>query len=272
MPRTYINNYADLINEGSGISDSDTTFDVDDASPLGSPSASNYIALTIDDGTNVEVVHCTGVSSNTLTVVRGQDGTSGTAFSDNTPIACRPTRSSFNPGGHTSNMSDIANNNYAASAAPATTDDLDGGYEVGSIWVDTTAGRAYLAMDVSDDAAVWPQITPHGGGYPWSEETGTSATLVVDTGVIANNASLVTLTLPSTAAVGTAISVQGKGAGLFRVGQNASQVIHFGSSDTTTGTGGHITATNRYDSVQLLCITANTDWAVLSSVGSFTIT
>lgn len=110
-----------------------------------------------------------------------------------------------------------------------------------------------------------------GGGITWSEETGTSATLVVDTGVIANNASLVTLTLPSTAAQGTVFRVSAKGAGLVRIAQQASQVIHFGSSDTTTGTGGYIQATDTGDAVELLTITANTNFQVLSASGSWTI-
>ena len=74
----------------------------------------------------------------------------------------------------------------------------------------------------------------------------------------------VTLTLPSTAAVGNSVIVQGKGAGLFAIAQNSGQTIHFGNVNTTTGVGGSITATNQYDSLEIICITANTDWAVLT--------
>lgn len=108
-------------------------------------------------------------------------------------------------------------------------------------------------------------ISGTGGGYSWTEVTGTSQAMAVNNGYIANNAGLVTLTLPATASVGDTVTVQGKGAGLFRIAQNAGQTIHFGSSDTTTGAGGYLEATQRYDSVELLCITANTDWAVYTA-------
>lgn len=97
------------------------------------------------------------------------------------------------------------------------------------------------------------------------EVTDTSATMAINTTYIANNAGLVTLTLPATAAVGDRISVAGKGAGGWKIAQNASQVIHFGSTDTTTGTGGSLASTNRYDSLEVICITTNTDFVVLGA-------
>lgn len=107
-------------------------------------------------------------------------------------------------------------------------------------------------------------VSSTGGGYAWTEVTGTSQAMDVNNGYIANNAGLVTCTLPATAAVGDTVSVQGKGAGLFRIAQNAGQTINFGASATTTGAGGYLEATNQFDSIELLCITANTDWAVLT--------
>lgn len=108
-------------------------------------------------------------------------------------------------------------------------------------------------------------ISGTGSGYTWTEVTGTSQAMAADSGYIANNAGLVTLTLPSTAAVGTSVIVQGKGAGGWRIAQNSGQTIRFGSVSTTTGVAGNLSSTNRYDSVELLCITANTDWAVLTA-------
>lgn len=111
-----------------------------------------------------------------------------------------------------------------------------------------------------------------GGGLSWSEVTGTSQAGAVNTGYILNNAGLVTLTLPTTAALGSVIKVAGKGAGGWKIAQNASEVIHFGDTNTTTGTGGSIESTNRYDSVELLCTVADTEWTVLSSIGNLTVT
>lgn len=127
-----------------------------------------------------------------------------------------------------------------------------------------------LRMNAGATAPEWTTISS-GGGMTWTEVTGTSQSAAVNNGYIANNAGLVTVTIPTTAAVGDIVRVGGKGTGLFKIAQNASQTIHYGNVDTTTGTGGSLTATNRYDTIELICITANTDFLVLSSVGSFTV-
>lgn len=115
-------------------------------------------------------------------------------------------------------------------------------------------------------------ISGGGGGYSWTEVTGTSQNMAVDSGYIANNALLVTLTLPVTAVVGDTVIVQGKGAGLFSIAQNAGQTIHLGSSATTPGVGGSLTATDQWDSIELLCVTNDTTWAALTGVqGTFTV-
>lgn len=116
-----------------------------------------------------------------------------------------------------------------------------------------------------------PIPSAYGGSPVWTEVTGTTQTAAVMSGYIANNGALVTITLPATAIVGDRVAVAGKGAGMWRLSQNASQVIHFGMTDTTTGTGGYLAATHKYDCVELLCVTANTDWVVRSSMGSITI-
>ncbi len=113
--------------------------------------------------------------------------------------------------------------------------------------------------------------TGGGGGISWSEVTGTSQTAAINTGYILNNAGLVTLTLPTTAAVGSVVEVRGKGAGLWRVAQNASEIIHFGRLNTTTGTGGYVQATHRYDCMTLTCIVADTEWVVSGSQGNMTV-
>jgi len=58
----------------------------------------------------------------------------------------------------------VRKSNLAASAAPGTGDDSGSGYSVGSIWIDTTADKAYVCLDASASAAVWTEITQSGGG------------------------------------------------------------------------------------------------------------
>ena len=50
-------------------------------------------------------------------------------------------------------------NNYIATAAPGGTDDVNGGYSIGSIWVDITANKSYICLDITTDAAVWRPIS-----------------------------------------------------------------------------------------------------------------
>lgn len=109
------------------------------------------------------------------------------------------------------------------------------------------------------------------GSFGWIETTGTSASMSINTGYIANNAGLVTFTLPATAALGSVIKLTGKGAGGWTIAQNASGQINFGSSSTTVGVTGSLSSTLQFDSVELVCITADNIWNVLSSVGNLTV-
>lgn len=110
-----------------------------------------------------------------------------------------------------------------------------------------------------------------GPGFTWTEVTGTSQSASVNNGYICNNAGLVTVTLPSTAAVGSIVRIAGSGSGGWKLAQNSGQVIWFGSSDTLTGVSGYIASTSQYDAVEVICITADTTWSVLSSVGNLTV-
>jgi hypothetical protein len=111
--------------------------------------------------------------------------------------------------------------------------------------------------------------TPAGGtGFTWSTVSGTTQSAAINNGYIPTNSSLTTITLPSTAVVGSIVAIAGQGSGSWKVAQNSGQTIHFASQNTTTGTGGSLTTTNQYDSIELICVTANTDWVVRSSVGN----
>jgi len=110
-----------------------------------------------------------------------------------------------------------------------------------------------------------------GGGLTWNDVTGTSASMAVNNGYLSDNAGLVTLTLPTTVPQFSVIAVAGQGAGGWKIAQNASQLIHFGSSVTTTGTGGSLASTNAFDAIHLLCSVANTTFVVLNSIGNITV-
>jgi hypothetical protein len=109
------------------------------------------------------------------------------------------------------------------------------------------------------------------GNVTYTEVTGTSQSMAVNNEYTANNAGLVTLTLPATAAIGEQVTVNGKGAGGWRIAQNSGQLIHLGSSVTTTGAGGSLSSTNQWDNIKLKCVTANTTWVAQTVVGNITI-
>ena len=110
-------------------------------------------------------------------------------------------------------------------------------------------------------------ISASGGGLTWTEVTGTTQAASADNGYITNNESLVTITLPSTCAVGKIIRITGKGAGGWKLAQNSGQQIIFGNKNSTSGTSGYIASLYQYDSVELLCITADTVFSVIGAVG-----
>jgi len=106
----------------------------------------------------------------------------------------------------------------------------------------------------------------------WDEITGTAKTVIVDEGYMANNASLVTFTLPATAAELTRFRIVGKGAGGWKIAQLAGQQILDGSSSTTVGTGGKIDSTDDAAAIELICTVADTKWTVISSEGAYVLT
>jgi hypothetical protein len=107
----------------------------------------------------------------------------------------------------------------------------------------------------------------------WIDVTAATQAMAVNTGYTANRASLITFTLPATAAYGSVMRIAGKGTGLYTIAQNAGQSIHFvnnGPISTTVGVGGSLSSIDQYGSIELLCSIANTDFTVLSMNGNFT--
>jgi hypothetical protein len=108
--------------------------------------------------------------------------------------------------------------------------------------------------------------SPGGGGLFWSAIPGTSQIATVNTGLIPQNGSVTTITLPTLAALGSVISVQGEGAGGWIIQAAGSQVIRIGASPSSAG--GTISSANRYDAITLVCIIANAEWAMYGPVSS----
>ena len=88
-----------------GNNNSTTTIPVASAAVFPTPNANNKFFATLDDGSNIEVVLVTAISSNDLTVVRAQDNTSAAAFGSGTKIELRLTAKVLETG--TTSLSDL---------------------------------------------------------------------------------------------------------------------------------------------------------------------
>jgi len=97
---------------------------------------------------------------------------------------------------------------------------------------------------------------------PLNDVTGSSATMSIMNGYLANNSTLVTLTLPASAIIGSTLVITGKNTGGWTIAQNAGQTIIVGSVSSTVGVTGSVSSASPTDSMELICLVANTTWAV----------
>jgi hypothetical protein len=123
-----------------------------------------------------------------------------------------------------------------------------------------TAGPGISIANAAGSITISGTASPTG----WTDVTGTTQAISPDQGYTANNAGLVTFTLPTVAAYGTEINIIGKGAGGWLIAQNAGQNIQIGAVSSTVGVGGSVASSNRFDAVDLICTLANTTWTTKS--------
>ena len=90
----------------------------------------------------------------------------------------------------------------------------------------------------------------------------------VNNGYICNKAGTATVvTLPTTAAIGSSVTIVAIGATFAKMTAGAGQTIQFGNK--TTKTAGSISCTAIGDILKVVCTTANTTWFVVDSIGNF---
>lgn len=98
----------------------------------------------------------------------------------------------------------------------------------------------------------------------WNSQTTATVTAVVNNAYVITDASAVTVTLPVTAALGSCVAIAGKGAGGWVLAPGSGQTIQFGNVTASTS----INSSNLYDCIEVVCIVANTTWAVRSVIGN----
>lgn len=145
----------------------------------------------------------------------------------------------------------------------------------GQLLIGTTATNNYTLATLSQGANI--SITNGSGtitiaatdvNISWSAKSSGFA-IAPKKGYICSSAA--TGTLPATAAVGDTYSlISASGAG-WVVAQNTGQSIIFGNQ-TTTVSSGTLAAVATGDAVTIVCITTNTGFAVLTSMGNITVT
>ena len=98
MPNMLFANNCNTTLSGS-LTNVATTMSVTSATGFPVPTGSQYFYCTLADAatqTTIEIVQVTAVSGTTWAVVRGQDGTTGTAFSVGAVVSLRLVRASLN--------------------------------------------------------------------------------------------------------------------------------------------------------------------------------
>lgn len=233
MPQQFHNNWASTLQ--GAITNVATTISVipADAALITDASATNWYYLTIDDDTNIEIVKVTNANGTTgdLTVVRGEDGTSGTAFGSGTVVENRVTAGTLDmlqsmPDTHADNA--LLKGNVADSQKLQAT-----------------------GLEVDDD----DNLSGHGAKI--NAQTGTTYTLAAsDNGKIVtlDNAAAITLTLPqqstTTLAAGFQCAIVAKGAGQVTVAKEGT--------DTILSTDSNLKLTAQGSSATVILLTAGT--------------
>ncbi len=143
----------------------------------------------------------------------------------------------------------------------------------GTNWVASTETYAVPGTSgnvMTSDGTNWTSATPASGAITWSVITADQAA-AVNKGYFCNKAGLLTLTLPTTSAVGDTIAVSNINTALgWAITYTTNQQIFFGNTSSTITTGSLASAALG-DTVTIVCRTANLTWQVINSVGNITV-
>lgn len=157
-----------------------------------------------------------------------------------------------------------------ATAVGATGEVFVGATGADATWLAAGDANKVLTAHGAGSAVTWE--TPSSGGITWSVITA-DQNAAADNGYICNKAGVLTLTLPASCAAGKTIRVTGiNTSNGWKLAQNAGQTIYWDESTaTTTGAGGYLQSSDKYDAVEIVCSVTDTSFVVVSSKGNITI-
>ncbi len=209
MAVKYSNNaYSTL---SSAINTTATSISVASAASFPTLSGGDYMYLTVVSEHAIEVVKVTNVSGTTLTVVRGQDGTSGTAAASGDRIELRITTAMLQDAFAESNndvFKTIAVSGQSDIVADASTDTLT---IVGSGGTSVTTNAGTDTLTISSTTVpdnIFKTIAVSGQSDIVADATTDTLTLVGSGGTtITTNAGTDTLTIDSTEGVSAGFAI-----------------------------------------------------------------
>ena len=104
--------------------------------------------------------------------------------------------------------------------------------------------------------------------YSWVDQTTIARTMAANTAYVSTSTAnaLITYTLPAIAAVGDTYRIVGKTTGGWTLQAAAGQTVNVGSVATTVA--GTVASSNAFDTVEIVCITANTAFSIISGVSA----
>lgn len=149
----------------------------------------------------------------------------------------------------------------------------NGQIPIGSTGADPTLATLSAGSGVTiTNGAGSITIAATGGGLTWTNVTGSTQTIAVNNAYLANNATSVAFTLPSSATIGDIFQIVGV-QGAWTLAQASGQQIKFGSTATTAGVTGSLASTDAGDCIA--CVATNTSastvWRVYTSIGNITV-
>lgn len=176
----------------------------------------------------------------------------------------------------TTQLTGLTNHSLLVGAGTATITNLgvatNGQLPIGSTGADPVLAAITAGSGIAiSNGAGSITISAISGGFTWNTVAGTTQTIAANNGYINSNVALTTFTLPATGSVGDTFQLAGYGAGGWVIAQNAGQKIYLGALTTTVGAGGSLASTNAHDSLEIVCVVANTEWQVLDVVGNITV-